>query len=258
MKPLFSALAVAVRRVVLLVVATVLGSAAPSAALPQGYLLKEDRGLSSAPAGPCGPVSAMRNGTCANYRWYNVCSGYIWIYPLEHGEGVGVQFGGPQQPCVAPGNKVKRAITYWRNVIPNYYATVNIYLDRDANGDGCPDGVIASNLYMDPGLRWNCSNFNVTIPAGVSYVIVRQVESTGDEPPSGRRENSAATDGPFTSICDPVAVGRSFYYGINGSACIPWVGPTGRSDNFLTHLIVDSGPTSVEGASWGQVKSLYR
>jgi hypothetical protein len=240
--------------------AFVLGIVAPLLALPQGYLLKEEQGESDVSLGPC-PLAPNRNGTCANYRWYNVCSGYIWIYPLAHLEAVGAQFGGPQQPCVAPGNKVKRVITYWRNVNPNYYATVNVYLDRDDNGDGCPDGVIASDLYMDPGLRWNCSNFNVTIPAGLSHVIVRQMNYC----PAGyygcdhpRLDNSAATDGPFTSICDPAGVPRSFYYGVNGSACIPWVGPTGRADNFLTWLIVDSGPTSVEGASWGQIKSLYR
>jgi hypothetical protein len=59
-------------------------------------------------------------------------------------------------------------------------------------------------------------------------------------------------------VCDPLGAPRSFYYGINGNACVPWVGPTGRRDNFLTWLVVDSGTTATEQTSWGQIKGLYR
>ncbi len=238
-------------------------------AISAPVLVKERSGGADAGAGPC-YLAPNRNGNCANYRWYNVCSGYIWVYSMETDEAVGVLFGGPTQPCVAPGNIVKRSITYFRNV-NSCYSNVNVYLDRDNEGDGCPDGVLATNLNFDPGLRWNCSNFNVTIPAGVSHVIVRQSRTEivydccdhGCRPEPCRpcpppNENRFATDGPYSQICEPLGATRSFYYGVNTSACVPWVGPTGRHDNFLTWLIVDSGPTAVEKTSWGSIKGLYR
>ncbi len=156
-------------------------------------------------------------------------------------------------PCVFPGNTVKRTVTYFRNVIPNYAQTVDVFLDRDNNGDGCPDGVIAQDLNLDPGLRWNCSNFGVTIPAGVTRVIVR---STLD----GEKAPSWATDGPFTQVCDPNGNDHSYYYPSTG-ACIAWrnISPTGRGDNFLTHLIIDgTPPTPTKSVSWGEIKGLYR
>ena len=54
---------------------------------------------------------------------------------------------------------------------------------------------------------------------------------------------------------------HSYYYGIDRSACIPWrlFSPTGRGDNFLYWLIVDTGcpPTATEATSWGRIKGLF-
>ncbi len=236
-----------------------------ASAISPPVLVKEGSGGADAGATPCN-LPSNRNGDCANYRWYNVCSGYIWIYSMQENEAMGILFGGPEQPCVAPGNVVKRAITYYRNVYSYCYTNVNVYLDRDDQGDGCPDGVLASDLNFDPGERWNCSNFNVTIPAGVSHLIVRQSRTTDPGycgcqwgypcPPPG--ENAFATDGPYTQSCDPVGIPRTFYYGVNMSACVPLIGPTGRHDNVLTWLIVDGGPTATQTTSWGSIKGLYR
>lgn len=220
------------------------------------FRIKESAGIPANEfGGPCA-ISTNTNGTAANYRWYNLCSGYIWIYnnPVA-GEGVGVLFGGPAQPEVTGGNLVKRAITYWRNVVVNDGYNVHVYLDADLEGDGCPDYNIASDLYLDPGLRWNCSDFNVTIPCDLDYLIVRTVIEEGEVP-------QFATDGPFTSECDPISPARSFYYGRNGSVCIPWIGRDGNADNFLYWLIVDSAepcpPNANSSTSWGAIKGLYR
>ena len=70
-----------------------------------------------------------------------------------------------------------------------------------------------------------------------------------------------ATDGPFSQECDPNSPARSFYYGINASACVPWCGPGGGADNFLYWLIVDvSEPcvTATVNTSWGKIKALFR
>jgi hypothetical protein len=162
-------------------------------------LMKESIGADANFGTPC-LLSGNTNGTCANYRWYNLCSGYIWIYhgwPL--GAGVGVLFGGQEQPCVAPGNVVKRAITYYRNTAPTYACRIAVSLERDVEGDGCPDGSLASECF-DPSLRWNCSEFNQTIPEGTEYLIVRQykADQSGLDYLPG-----FATDGPFIKAASP-------------------------------------------------------
>ena len=202
---------------------------------------------------PCA-LNGNTNGTAANYRWYNVCSGYIWIYSdWNDDEGAGILFGGPEQPEVNGDNNIKRTITYFRNTIPNYAQTADVFVST-AQADGCPDVLIASDLNLDPGLRWNCSQFNVPIPCGTNWIVVRMQHHGGAAP-------TFATDGPFTATCDPNSPNRSFYYGVNASACVPWTGPGDVYDNFLGWLILDASencPNASASASWGHVKGLYR
>ena len=238
----------------LLVAVAVLCSARNASAIEPVGLLRESAGGSPAGAPtPCGPIGAQRNGNCGNYRWYNVCSGYLWAFNTGNICG-GTQFGGALQPCVAPGNVVKRAITYWRNVVPGYNQTVDVFLDRDVTGNGCPDGIVASDPRMDPGLRWNCSNFGSVIPAGINFLIVRAAINGGTAP-------TLTTDGPFSETCDPVGNDHSYFYSTSDcDGCTPWrqVSPTGRGDNLLYHLIVDGPPTATQPTSWGSIKGLYR
>jgi len=201
-------------------------------------------------------LAASTNGNAANYKWYNLCSGYIWLFSgLSANEGFGVKFGGTSQPAVNDENDVKRAITYWRNVVQNYSQFVDIYVDAD-DGDGCPNANIGADLDMDAGLRWNCSDFNAAIPCGVTSVIVRAVHHGGAAP-------TLASDGPFSATCFPNAPQQSYYYGLNGSACLAWVGPDGTFDNFVFWLVLDVDnelpcQNATESKSRGEVKGLYR
>ncbi len=231
-------------------------SASPGWSIDPPVLLKESVG--SSPAGappPCGPIESVLDGNCANYRWYNVCSGYIWALGLPCGDAYGTIFRSGELSWVAPGNVVKRAITYYRNVVPNYNNTVDVHLDSDPDDDGCPPFVtVASDLRIDPGLRWNCSNFGVAIPGGVTSLVVRSVPGCGSAP-------RLATDGPFTAVCDPNGSDHSYYYNAFTGACLPWrhLSPTGRGDNFLTWLVIDGQPgTAIQEGSWGQIKGLFR
>ncbi len=250
----------------LLVVSIVISQTPPTQAISPPVLVKESVGTGQLAPPPC-PLLPSLTGSCANYRWYNVCSGYIWAYSLPPGESVGVLFGGPAQPCVAPGNTVKRVITYFREPsFPPGYGGVKVFLHRDDEGDGCPEGVLAASGAFYPANRWNCSEFNTVIPPGLTHVIIRQMQDFSDAPSRQDARGkefgnySFATDGPFNGSCDPVGVPRSFYYGYGNTptTCVPWVGPTQRDDNFLTWLIIDGAPTAVEQRSWGQIKGLYR
>lgn len=228
-----------------------------SAFAVEPYLLRESTNGDPGQAGtPC-LLTGNTNGTAGNYRWYNVCSGYIWIFSAwVANEGVGVLYGGTGNPAVIPTNDVKRTITYFRNVVQSYSQTVDVFVDH-ATSAGCITGNIASDLNLDPGLRWNCSEFNARLCDNTSgYVVVRQQHDGGAAP-------TFATDGPFANACDPNPPQRSYYFGINGSACLAWPGQTDAADNWLQWLILDVNAlpcpgTAVENKSWGNIKGLYR
>lgn len=244
----------------LVAVLALIAMTVPAVALESFRMRESDNpnGPAGAPT-PC-PLTANRNGNCSgtniNYRWYNVCAGYIWLFNAwSAGEAVGVQYGGATMPCVTPGHRVKRVIYYFRNVVPNYNQTVDCFLDSDCNGDGCPDAVLGTQLNVDPGLRWNCVDYGVCIPC--NYVIGRQRHDGGTAP-------NFATDGPYAAVCDPShpSPSHSYYYGINGSGCGNWdlSAPT-PPDDFLQWIVVDTDalcPSATENTSWGKVKGLYQ
>jgi hypothetical protein len=226
-------------------------------AFERGIAIKE----SEAPAGtpqqsPCtiGPRPFQEgvfpiNGSCANYRWFNLCSGYIWLWETDEGDASGVLFGGPEQPCVASGNVVRRAITYFRDVVPGYNQTVDVFLDRD-DGDGCPEQALISDLDMDAALRWNCSEFDYTIPDGASYLIVRARNDSFL--PYHATDNAA-----FSPECYEGSVSRSYAYAW-WADCISVEEVTGRPENFPYWLVIDSVPNATRSRSWGAIKGLFR
>jgi hypothetical protein len=223
------------------------------------FLLKES--LGDSPGGapvPCVAASNI-NGNCANYRWYNFCSGYIWLYSAwVAGDEVGQEFNSTDaMPCVAPGNIVKRTITYFRNTVPNYNQFVDVLLNADnAPGDGCPDAIIAADLSLDPALRWNCSNFGTAIPAGVSALVVSQRHHGGTGPTFAT--DGARGAGPAHQVQCPLPVPHSFYYGVGRTQCLGIIGPLGTYDNWPIWLVVDNGVISTENTSWGKIKGLYQ
>lgn len=227
-------------------------AAAPQAlALDAVGMIKERQG--KAPRGSPGscPLSLQMTGDAGNLHYYNLCSGYIWVFGgFLEGEGAGTRFEGS---AVAPGNSIDRAVTYFRDVMPGYRQTVDVFLDSDSDGDGSPDTRLASSAGIDPGLRWNCWEVgNLCIPEGSRGVIVRFEHGGGTAP-------TAATDGGFRPRCEPFGTPHSFYYGIGAATALPWVGPTGRHDNFLIWLMVDRGCSAGRGAAaWDQLKALYR
>lgn len=237
---------------ILALVAILLSLAGRSDAIERPILLKETAGRDAAPDQQGCPLEPNLTGDCGNLRYYNLCSGYLWIYSnFLPGEGAGVRFSGP---CISGDGRVERAITYWRNVAPGYGYTVDILLDADSDGDDCPNYNLARQLDLDPALRWNCFEPQRCIPDQVPALVLR-AESDGGVTPGW------ATDGPRSAECDPIGSENSFYYGFGGDACVPWriAAPTGRADNFLFWLIVDSGcATATEPRSWGAVKGLFR
>lgn len=233
---------------------------AASAFAIEPFAMKESK---EAPGGASGVpciLNGNTNGSAANYRWYNLCSGYIWLFSgWTNGDEMGVLFGGPTNTAVSGDNDIKRTITYFRNVVPAYNQTVDVFVDV-ANSGGTPLANIVADYNLDPGMRWNCSTFNASIPCGTDYVVVR-----------GRHDGGAAptmvTDGP-REACNTDQFARSYYYGTNAigdglpvAQTLLWIGPLGTPDNWLYWLILDTSDpcvNAVENTSWGSVKGLYR
>lgn len=220
-------------------------------------LLRES--LNNEPGGAGAPCALLvsTNGSAANLRWYNVCSGYIWIFSaFAANEQVGTHFDNVE---VNDANDIKRTITYFRNVVPNYSQTVDIFVDIDNNKDGCLDGdpllPLLSDFNLDPGLRWNCSDFAADIPCLTNGLIVRISHDGGAAP-------TIATDGARQDRCLGPSTAHSWYYGPGASVCLGWIGPDGSRDNFLTWLILDTEvecpPSATESKSWGNIKGLYK
>jgi hypothetical protein len=223
--------------------------ARPSWAGDSPLRLKESTGipLTETPSG-C-PLEPNLTGDCANLRYYNLCSGYIWVYDFSPRDAVGVRF---DDGCISPGHHVERGITYFRNVSPGYNQTIDVFLDADTNNDGCPDYPIFGPTRIDPGLRWNCSELGATcIPVGLPAVILRTVQVSSISP-------RFATD---TGISCDQGSPHSYVYFDHIDGCDPWrtISPTGRDDNLLYWLVMDSGClTSTQSGSWGRIKGLYR
>ncbi|MFN0152534.1 MAG: hypothetical protein ACKVU1_17670 [bacterium] len=224
---------------------------APPASGFEPRLIKESFGAKLATSG-C-PLATSTDGTAANYRWYNLCSGYLWLFSgLVEGEAFGVLYGGAEQPEVNDSNMVKRVITYFRNVASGYTDEgVDVFVDQDFEGDGCPDVTWLSDTEFLPAMRWNCSEFNAQIPQGISHLVIRTKVT--------RYYPTIVTDGPYSRECDPPSTPRSYYYGLDGSACLQWIGPDGTDDNFLYWLILDRGAANAtQPSTWGAIKGLFR
>lgn len=233
--------------------------AVDASATERGILMKEPPEPNDASQGTgcsLGPYPWVdgvypRDGTCANYRWFNMCSGYIWIWETDPGEGSAVQFGGPEQPCVREGSTVKRAITYFFYPLPNYSQTVDITIDLD-DGDGCPDATLAADLDVDPAFRWNCSEFSAVLPAGTNYVLVRAIND-------GLYPYHATDIWREYFGCSPEGISHSFGYYTWAPPCVRWSDLVGARENFRYWLILDeAAPNSTQNMSWGAIKGLYR
>jgi hypothetical protein len=235
---------------------------APSAHAVTPFLLKE--ALGDSPGGapvPC-VATANINGNCANYRWYNFCSGYIWIYAFaEPGAEIGQSFKESEGlSCIHQLRFVKRTITYFRNTVPNYGQTVDIRVNRDSDADGCVEDsepIIAQHVNLDPALRWNCSNFGDELPAGTTALIVSAVLN-GTMAPSIATDGGIAPGPPHQTQC-PLPVPHTFYYGVGRTACVPFVGPLGNFDNWPVWLVMDVPIIdAIETTTWGRIKGLYQ
>ena len=196
-------------------------------------------------------------GTTCTVAYYNTCTGWLWTWSgWSPNDCLGVCFDN----CCAPngGTLVASDVYVW-TAAPSGYGFTGTISVSDADADCCPTNTLASEVFF-PISGWNTYNWNTNV--GASYVVKFALGPGSGSP------FVFPTDHPAAGPTGPQACGtcypsdralHTFYY---GSALSPLCPGTSLNDgvcaaelwmnSYLSCLV------SVEEASWGSIKNLYR
>ncbi len=195
--------------------------------------------------------------TCA-ISYYNLCTGWSWVWSDFHDEDqIGVQFG----PC-CPDATLESTWIYAAGNTPAYAFTGYIAV-YEADSEQCPIGPpLASNLFL-PGTGWNEYVWNV--PVQGQFVVMAQLQNgAGDY----AIPMYLMTDHPAAGPTGPAACGtcyaasretHSFQYGTTTSPMcpgLPFHDGTCAAELVWYSKLVCAVHTSE--SSWGSLKALYR
>jgi hypothetical protein len=184
--------------------------------------------------------------------YYNVCTGWSMGWQPCGNNRLGVNFQACQDGCRLESS----AMYMWAGSPPGYgfTGTVDVFA---ADANACPTGpVLASTPFLPVG-GWNKQVWGaVTVPS--SFVIRATVGNAGytnpalfalDLPQSGAGvcypANRTVHSYYYGTVASPLCPGSPFYDAV-GAAELAWVAG------------LSACPTSLESASWGRVKTLYR
>ncbi len=199
-------------------------------------------------------------GTCS-IIYYNLCSGWIWIYSgFAAGDEVGVIFDLVADCGKLPGETccMTHGFWYWRFTSPTYGFTVSYGLfEVDANG--CKTAQTGGLAFSDPAERWNLLP-GLGCVTGDQAVICATFDA-GTLPYMGTDNNQSNAAGGPNCLGIGAGTGNSVFYGNPGATqyCPPQyfgdaIGPV--------DIMMDAGwicgTNATEDASWGDVKSLFR
>jgi hypothetical protein len=208
----------------------------------------------------------VRASTSCQVAYYNLCTGWIWVWSgWDPEERFGVSFA----PCCPGGfgqHELTRAFLFFQQGPPAGYGftgTLDVWL---ADGQGCPSGGALRTSPFLPTSSWNEVDFtgNPVNVFGGDFVVTY---TTGN--PMVGDPTAAVTDHPAAGATGPAACGlcypttrtaRSFYYGSASAPLCPGSPFTDLSCDaeLLWDVEVLCTTTAVEGRSWGRIKELYR
>jgi hypothetical protein len=194
-------------------------------------------------------------GTTCSVAYYNTCTGWVWIWSgWSPGDGVGVCF---DNCCGGPGTVVSNWMYVW-TAAPSGYGftgTVGVY---DAP-DCCLGAQLEAQVYF-PISGWNLYTWNSNVVG--PFAVVAYVG------PGVGNPIAYATDHPAAGPTGPAACGtcypttrtnHTFYYGNQTTVLCP--GSPLNDGICDAQLMWDAQlacAVSVEEASWGSIKNLYR
>jgi len=206
-------------------------------------------------------------GTCS-VVYYNICSGWFWLWsPFTDRDGrwmdqIGVVFDLPEDCGKAPGSECTHLgfWWYWRYTRPGYGYTLSYHL-WNADDGNCKVGPAIGALYrQDPVERWN---YYPGLGSTTSdYVTITATMDKGALPywvTDNNHKNAAA---PIRCAGWPGPIEKhSFIFGegYQGTICPTYyVGDQLGPVQFLMRASFSCPETSIEPASWGTIKSLFR
>ncbi|MBM3321636.1 MAG: hypothetical protein FJY73_13320 [Candidatus Eisenbacteria bacterium] len=190
--------------------------------------------------------------------YYNICSGYHWAWgwgaPTEE---AGVVFDLPAKCDKVPGTECTNLgfWWYWIQTQPGYNYTVTYRLFR-TDSQFCKAGsAIGTLARQDPVERWN---YYPGLGSTEDDVVVLTASlDWGGRPylvTDNNQKNQEKGCAPATTVA------RSMYYGV---AWNPYCPPQTFADqlgpvNLLMDPTFSCEETSIEPASWGAIKALFR
>jgi hypothetical protein len=218
--------------------------------------------LEKAPArAPRGDLS-FESGATVEIAYFNVCTGWVWNWsgvPPEAHYGVFYR-----DLTVEPDRLLRTHIFYAQGAPPGYgYTSIARVLDRF--DPRCPDIHPLDFEFFLPHQGWNTIVWNGTdgIPVESFFVLVSHSPEPGNPTVIVTEKGEGTVRPGGCGICyEPERPPFSFQFG-QGPVIVcpglPWFDGSQCSLELVWRTEMRIGfPTSVEGASWGKVKSLYR
>jgi hypothetical protein len=212
---------------------------------------------------------AWRSGSSVTVVYYNYCTGWLFLFGVNRGDEFGVVFDSPHEDAVLAGTDL---LQYrWATYGYPYSASLAVYAVDD---DGCPVGApLASQPYQavwdpDDPTFFVSYEWNVAVPP--RFVVTAKFEDWpdvgGDEiigPPHVLWDHPEGPTGPpACGFCYPAPRPTHSFIFYDGSTSTPYcpgmpVEYNACTAEFVLHARFRR-PVSVESASWGGVKALYR
>lgn len=208
--------------------------------------------------------SAWASGGSCNIHYYNLCTSWTWVWSgFEDGDRIGVVF----DVCVESIDNYLYSTTHFTGTgSPVGYGFTGTISVHAVDANDCPVGAaIESQPFFpsNPGPGFTVAQWKVYVPSRFAVVITVAAPTLPNPASYGSDHPAAGPTGPQAcGTCYPADRSvRSNYY---GSAVSPLCPGAPLDDGICaSQLLWDAfvstgGPFSVDAASWGAIKALYR
>lgn len=211
------------------------------------------------------PDDWSRASTSCQVVYYNICTGWIWVWSSWTAEDrLGTWFSS----CCPGGfgnHQLIDTFVYFPQGSPSGYGFTGTMDVFTADAQGCPTGAPLESSPFLPTSGWNSVSWAanpVDVSAGDFVVALTTGNTTIGNPMQIATDHPTAgpTGPPACGTCFPTTrTARSFYYGTPSSPICPGSSLSdGLCDAAFLWDVDVSCATAVETQSWGKIKDLYR
>jgi hypothetical protein len=198
-------------------------------------------------------------GTTCSVAYYNTCQGWVWVWSgWSPNDRLGVCF---ENCCLPNHGFVMSNWTYVWTAAPGGYGYTGTVATFDADANCCPvEPPLEAQAFL-PVSGWNQYLWNSKI-SGDRFVVAATVGPASGNPTVFPTDHPAAgpTGSAACGTCYPLDRNPyTYYYGTSISPLCPGSPLNdGVCDAALFFDAQMSCVVSVEEASWGSIKNLYR